>query len=186
MIFIKNKLFPIKQTIIRLGLCVMTFSLSACVNDDVSDLHQYVKAVKARPKGIIRGLPEMKVVEPFIFNPEGLRDPFYPIEKKLEESLLGFATGTGIQPDRDRRKEELESYSLDTLRMVGTLTMQKQLWALIKANEGTIHRVKEGNHMGKNYGEIIRILDDRVELMEIVPDKNTKWREQQAALVLSE
>ena len=76
--------------------------------------------------------------------------------------------------------------SLDTLRMVGTLTMDKGLWALIKASDGTIHRVKKGNYMGRNYGQIIRILDDRIELMEIVPDKPGTWREQQASLALAE
>ena len=175
-----------KNRITLSGICLLSLSLSACVNEDVSDLRQYVKSVKARPKGSIKGLPEMKVVEPFIFNPEELRNPFRPVEKKIEETLLGFSTGLGIHPDPNRRKEELEGYSLDTLRMVGTLTMKQQLWALIKVNEGTIHPVKEGHYMGKNHGEIIRISDDRVELMEIVPDKQTRWREQPAALMLSE
>ena len=183
---IESNCLQIKKTVVSLGLGLLALGLSGCVNDDVSDLRQYIKTVKAIPKGIIQGLPEIKVVEPFIFNPEGLRDPFRPVEKRLEEDLMDVATGSGIHPDTMRRKEELETYSLDTLRMVGTLTMSKGLWALIKASDGTIHRVKKGNYMGQNYGEIIRILDDRVELMEIVPDKPGTWREQQTSLALAE
>jgi type IV pilus assembly protein PilP len=92
----------------------------------------------------------------------------------------------GIRPDVSRRKEELEAYSLDTLSMVGTLEMSKGLWALIMASDGTIHRVQKGHHMGRNYGEIIRVLDDRIELMEIVADKPGAWREQQASIALAE
>jgi len=183
---IESNCLQIKKTVVSLGLGLLALGLSGCVNDDVSDLRQYIKTVKAIPKGIIQGLPEIKVVEPFIFNPEGLRDPFRPVEKRLEEDLMDVATGSGIHPDTMRRTEELEAYSLDTLRMVGTLTMSKGLWALIKASDGTIHRVKKGNYMGQNYGEIIRILDDRVELMEIVPDKPGTWREQQTSLALAE
>ena len=109
-------------------------------------------------------------MEPFVFKPDGLRDPFQPVEKNTDNSTVDIAGGNGIKPDTERRKEELEAYSLDTLRMVGTLTNAKGLWGLIKAKDGTIHRVQVGNHMGQNYGKIIRILEDKIELMEIVPD----------------
>lgn len=182
----ERNLFYIKKRIVSLGLGLLALGMSGCVNDDVSDLRQYIKMVKAKPKGTIPGLPEIKVVEPFIFNPEGLRDPFRAIEKSQVDELQDVASNSGIRPDTNRRKEELEAYSLDTLRMVGTLTMNDELWALIKASDGTIHRIKKGNYMGRNYGEIIRILDDRVEMMEIVPDKPGTWREQQASLALAE
>lgn len=161
--------------------------LNGCAEDDFSDLTQYIAEVKARPKGTIEPLPEIKVVEPFVFKPDGLRDPFRPVEKLVEDGSQDQAIGGGIRPDTSRRKEELESYSLDTLRMVGTLTMKDGLWGLVRANDGTIHRVQVGHHMGKNYGKIIRILEDRIELMEIVPDtKPGLWREQQAALAIAE
>jgi len=98
----------------------------------------------------------------------------------------GLSSAFGIRPNVTRRKEELEAYSLDTLRMVGTVLIENSKWALIKANDGTIHRVKKGNYMGRNYGEIIQILENRIELMEIVPDKPGSWREQQASLALTE
>jgi len=178
--------YKIKKGWSGIGLCLIALGITACSNDDVSDLRRYVKQVKARPKGTIQPLPEIKLVEPFIFNPEGLRDPFRVVERSQDEALQDVASGSGIRPDTTRRKEELEAYSLDTLRMVGTLTMDKGLWALVKASDGTIHRVKKGHHMGRNYGEIIRILDDRIEMMEIVPDKPGSWREQQASLALAE
>ncbi|MGD7033788.1 pilus assembly protein PilP [Methylotuvimicrobium buryatense] len=160
--------------------------LSACSSDDKSDLVQYINQVKARPKTQIEPLPEIKVIEPFIYKPSGLRDPFRPIEKVVEAELVDVGTGRGIRPDPIRRKEQLESYSLDSLRMVGTITKDAVLWGLIKAGDGTIHRVRQGNFMGRNHGKIIRINEDKIELMEIVPDKPGTWREQQTSLALSE
>ena len=70
--------------------------------------------------------------------------------------------------------------------MVGTVAMKSNLWGLVKADDATIHRVQVGNYMGKNYGKIIRISTDKIELMEIVPDKPGTWREQQTSLALTE
>ncbi len=166
---------------------LVALNLSGCGSDDFDDLTSYIAEVKARPKGTIEPLPEIKVVEPFIFRPDGLRDPFRPVEKVSDSDISDIAAGSGIRPDVTRRKEELESYSLDTLRMVGTLKMKNGLWGLIRANDGTIHRVQVGHHMGKNYGKIIRIQEDKIELMEIVPDSRPGlWREQPASLAIAE
>jgi type IV pilus assembly protein PilP len=157
-----------------------------CGDDGFSDLRQYITDVKARPKGTIEPLPEIKSVEPFVFKPEGLRDPFKPITITEEETETAAGSGNGIRPDTSRRKEELEAFPLDSLRMVGTVVMKANLWALVKASDKTIYRVRVGNYMGKNYGKIIRILADKIELMEIVPDTPGTWREQQTSLALTE
>lgn len=161
--------------------------LAGCGNDDFSDLNHYIAEVKARPKEPIKPLPEIKVIEPFMFKPEGLRDPFKPLEQPEQAEGVDVSTGSGIKPDTSRRKEELEAFPLEELRMVGTIDMKSSLWGLVKAGDGTIYRVKVGNYMGKNYGKIIRIVSDKIELMEIVPDKQPgSWREQPASMALAE
>jgi type IV pilus assembly protein PilP len=161
--------------------------LAGCGNDDFSDLNQYILKVKAKPKGAIKPLPEIKVVESFMFNPEGLRDPFKAlVQTEQQDEAVDLSTGGGIKPDTTRRKEDLEAFPLEILKMVGTVDMKSNLWGLVKADDGTIHRVQVGNYLGKNYGKIIRISTDKIELMEIVPDKPGTWREQQASLALTE
>ncbi len=183
-VLVKYDFIHMTKSLMLAGVCCL--GLVGCVNDDVSDLEQYIQQVRAKPKGTIPLLPEIKVVEPFLFNPDGLRNPFQAVKRVEEDELTGPSSVFGIRPNVSRRKEELEDYSLDTLRMVGTVKMENGKWALIKANDGTIHRVQKGNYMGRNYGEIIQILDNRIEMMEIVPDKPGAWREQQASLALSE
>ncbi len=174
----------------RIGLFLPTLFVSVllvgCGDGNFSDLQQYITDVKAKPKGTIESLPEIKAVEPFVFKPEGLRDPFKAISESEDVEDAGITVGSGIRPDTSRRKEELEAFPLDSLRMVGTVVMKGNLWGLIKAGDKTIHRVQVGNHLGKNYGKIIRILTDKIELMEIVPDKPGTWREQQTSLALTE
>ncbi|RIZ68366.1 MAG: pilus assembly protein PilP [Methylococcales bacterium] len=169
---------------IKNSLCLAL--LTACGSNDFSDLNAYILNVKAQPKDSIELLPEINIVETFIFNPEGLRDPFKPIDKTPQNKLAVFTTTGGIQPDITRRKEDLEAFPLEELKMVGTLKMKSILWALVKAADGTIHRVQIGNYMGKNFGHIIHISIGKIELMEIVPDKPEAWKEQQTSLKLFE
>jgi type IV pilus assembly protein PilP len=160
--------------------------MTGCGNDDFSDLETFIKTEQAKPKGPIEPLPEIKIVEPFIFKPEGLRDPFIPMEQAEQVENGEEIEGNGIKPDTSRPKEELEAFPLDSLRMVGTVNMQGNLWGLVKASDGTIYRVQVGNYMGKNYGKIIRIVTDKIEIMEMLSDKPGKWREQQQSLALTE
>ena len=185
----KTRLFFLNPNRYFLKIACVAFliCLTACDGDDFSELNQYILRVKAEPKETIPPLPEIKVVETFMFNPKGLRDPFKPlVQPEQQDALAELLTGGGIKPDITRRKEELEAFPLEVLKMVGTVSMKANLWGLIKTDDSTIHRVQVGNYMGKNYGKIIRISLDKIELMEIVADKQGSWREQQTSIALTE
>jgi len=163
---------------------LIAISLTGCAGGDLTDLEAYVAEVKARQKGSVEPLPEIRTVEPFVFNPDDLRDPFV-IDENSEETE-DAKVGSGIRPDTSRPKEELESYELDSLRMVGTVNRQSVLWGLVKGSDGAIHRVRVGNHMGKNFGKIINIKENLIELVEIISDSPGTWRERKATLDLAE
>lgn len=175
-----------KRVVLQLSCVVLMALLAGCGNDEFSDLNRYIAEVKRKPKEPIKPLPEVKLVEPFMFKPENLRDPFKPLDQPEQAQGLDVSGGSGIKPDTNRRKEELENFPLDGLRMVGTVNMKSGLWGLVKASDGTVYRVKVGNYMGKNYGKIIRIVSDKIELMEIVSDKPGTWREQPTSIMLAE
>jgi type IV pilus assembly protein PilP len=165
-------------------LLVAVLLLSACVNQDMSDLREFVAEVKARQPGPLPPLPEMRQVEPFLYVAADRRDPFRP-QETLAQAPTTKPT-SGPKPDFNRRKEELESYSLDTLRMVGTLEQDGMMWGLVQTQDGTIHRVKTGNYMGLNYGRIVRISEDKIELSELLQDGAGGYVENSAALSLGE
>ena len=169
------------------GLIVKGCKKQSTVIVSYPELADSLRATRENTRPIkVNPIEPMPPVGSFLFNPEGLRDPFSPVEKSIDNMTDQVIATSGVQPDFNRHKEELESYSLDTLRMVGTVQMKGVLWALIKSSDGTIHRVSEGNYLGRNHGRILRILQDKLEIMEIVPDQPGTWREHQVAIALTE
>lgn len=158
--------------------------LAGCANPHLGELRAYVDDKKAAPPGRIEPLPEIKQITTFVYEADGRRDPFAPVEENQEEQAS--AVGNGISPDFNRRKEELEGYALDSIRMVGILEQSGVTWGLVKTKEGTIHRVKTGNYMGQNHGRITEITEDKIELTEIVPNGTGGYSERQASLALAE
>ena len=142
----------------------------------VNDLTAYVNSVRSMKKAEIQPIPEIKTFEPYVFTP--LRDPFIASDNNAAENTAKpEEPKSTIQPPVRTHKEVLESYSLENIKMVGTLNINNTLWALVKTNDDAIHRVKKGNYMGRNYGEIIRITANKIELKEIVPDGQGGWAE---------
>lgn len=162
---------------------LLPLALVGCANKDMSDLHTYVGEVKSRPPSGIEPIPEVKQVIGYVYDAKGRRDPFTPPE--VESDAAVAVLDNGIRPDPNRRKEELESYSLDTLRMVGTLEQDQATWGLIKTKDGTIHRVAPGNYMGLQDGKITRVSEDKIELIELVPT-GAGFLEKEAAIALGE
>ncbi|OOG22723.1 pilus assembly protein PilP [Thioalkalivibrio denitrificans] len=163
---------------------LLTVGLSGC-GQSMSDLEQYVEQTKARPGGRIEPMPEVITHEGFPY-PGHTRDPF-------DSSILApqiaadrpVATST-VTIDPDRPQEYLESYPLDTLRMVGTLEQGGTHWALIRTPDRTIQRVASGNYMGQNHGRITGIRETGVDLTEIVPDGFGGYMERDTSIALSE
>lgn len=166
-----------------LCLCLPVF-LTSCTSDNTGDLQDFVESVKARPKKRIKPLPEIVPYETYLYQVSHLRDPFTPFIAQEEASLE--IQNSGLHPNLDRKREELEQYSLDSLSFVGHIKKDGKTWALITAPDKVIYRVLPGNHMGSNYGEILTITEDSILLNEIIPNGVGGWTEREASLSLSE
>lgn len=169
------------RTLLILGLSTL---LVSCGGDGMQDLRQYVKKVKARKPGRIEPLPEIKQIETFVYSLGDRRNPFLLSQASESEEIA--QVGEGLAPDPNRRKEELEQFPLDSIRMVGTVDMQDTVWGLVKTSDLTIHKVKVGNYMGQNHGQVTSITEDKIELTEIIPKKSKGFMERQASVSLSE
>lgn len=167
----------------RLLAVLLPVLIAGCANKDMGDLQDYVAEVKARPASGIEPIPEIKQVVGFVYEANNRRDPFMP--QVAEDAPTDTVLDNGIRPDPNRRKEELEGFTLDSLRMVGTLEQEEETWGLIKTSDGTIHRVAPGNYMGRNDGQITRISEEKIELIELVPT-GSGFLEREAAVALGE
>jgi len=169
---------------------VVTFSVSilvACSAGSFDDLNSYIKSVKARPAARIAPLPEFKTYETFAYSASELRDPFKMFEDEAEVAKPVTVTkSSGPQPDLNRNKETLEQYPLDTLRFVGQLERDGKTWAIVTSPDSLVHRVKVGNYIGKNFGRITKITEQKIEISELVTDGMGGWIERKAALSIGE
>ncbi len=163
-------------------IVILAIALSACESRQ-NDLNQYVSSVLQRPADPIEPVPSILVSDTFNYDPTDLRDPFL-VETRNE---IANSTGDGPRPDADRRREYLERFPLDTLRMVGTLARSEtDNWGLVQDTDGVVHRVSENNYLGQNHGRISAVLGDRVILIELLPDGNGGWLEREASLSIEE
>ena len=161
-------------------------AVAACSSSgNVSDLQRYVDDVSSKPRGRVEPIPEYKPYESFSYSASALRSPF-GLPAIAEETEKISLNGFSVRPDPDRAKEYLEQFSVDQLGMVGTLQKpQGDLFALIRDGYGGVVRVKEGEYMGRNHGRIVSIQDDRINLIEIVPDGQGGWLERPRTLALN-
>jgi type IV pilus assembly protein PilP len=152
----------------KLSVLITLIFVAGC-QQEKEDLNTYVARVKAQQKSDIPPIPVMKPYESFDYAAADLKDPFVPTVIDTQEAELEPIADNGIRPDSNRRREALESFEIAELQFVGTLE-QENIWALVRAPDGVIHRVQTGNYMGRNHGKITSISETKLTLKEIVPN----------------
>jgi type IV pilus assembly protein PilP len=165
----------------RRAIVLVCLGLAACAGEEHQDLRQWMKESTKDFKGKIPPLPEIKNFPVVSYEAADLLSPYDPAKIEAERK----AGGGGLKPDLDRRKEPLEAYPLESLKMVGTLIKGKMVHALIQADK-SLHQVKIGNYMGQNFGIVTEISETEVKLKELVPDSLGEYTERTSILQLQE
>jgi type IV pilus assembly protein PilP len=168
---------------------VALLTLAGCTSGR-RDVEDWVAAEKAKKGAPIDPLPVIKTFETFEYKSTDvggaeLRDPFSPSAEEARAELAEQGS-SGPNPGEGRTKELLESYPLDGLSMVGTLGLGGAIEALVKDPDGVVHRVHKDNYLGQNFGRVTVIAEDRIELVEYVPNGAGGWMERQASIALGD
>jgi type IV pilus assembly protein PilP len=164
----------------RIALVAAVVAAVGGCSSDMDDLQARIQEVKSRPGGRIEPLPEVKPYETYSYAAANLRSPF------IQGMPASAAAPGALRPDLNRPREFLEQFSLDTLRMVGTLRMNGRTYGLIQTQDGLVHRVLPGNRLGQSDGRITAIEEGKISLTEIIADGMGGFIERPAALALSE
>ena len=149
--------------------------LAGCTpSADYADLEAFMAEEDSRPSGRIEPLPTIETIAPFSYKAGNKRSPFAPpvVLKRVDRK-----SGPSVTPDFKRVKQHLEQFNIGQLGMVGTLAQGDSVFALIRDNEGSVHRVQAGDYMGTDHGKIQAVDEEGVELIEIVPDGTGGWVE---------
>lgn len=181
------KTFSLQGLSPRHVLVVLALFLSGCLwINGTGDLEQFVDQTLAKKPGPIEPLPEFKPYQSFVYRGASLRDPFQPLQPVSEQEE--FSGDESVHPDLQRPKDYLENFAVDQLKMVGTISQlgEGMLFALVKDPNGEVHRVKVGEHLGLDYGEVLEVSPHGVRLREIVANGRGGWMTRPRELTLSE
>jgi type IV pilus assembly protein PilP len=171
----------------RLTVIILVASLVGCNKQSgVADLQKFTKNAYKDRTPQVDPLPAVKPVEVFIYQASKETDPFNQSNLRKQSTEKEEAGGGEEGPDLTRRKEPLEAYPTDALKLVGIMEQNGITWAIVNAPDNTVHRVTEGNYLGRNYGQIFRVKGNKVNVVELVRNPVGKWEKKEAKLILVE
>lgn len=160
-------------------LVLTAVALSGC-GPGTSDLVQWVQNENQKPGPTLPPVPVLQQFETFIYNDQGLRDPFAPPVDTSRNT-------SGPRPDPDRRKQPLEAYPLDSLNMVGSLNTNSasDIVGLVMSPDRVLHRVTPGMYLGQSDGRVKAVHPDKIDITELVPDGAGGWIERPASIAIA-
>ena len=157
--------------------------LTGCSEAPEHDLRVWMNETRRQSHPVPVNLPPRPAIEEFHYEDSGRLDPFDLT--KISAALSAEFNATGSQPDTRRAREPLESFPLDSLRLVGNMRRQGQVVALVEADK-VIHQVHLGSHLGPDMGKVVAISEGAIEIEEMVQDTGNTWAKRRARLVLQE
>jgi type IV pilus assembly protein PilP len=160
-----------------------TLALAACGGEEHRDLKQELTQLTKDYRGRVEPLPQVRPYEPVPYTAEGQVDPFRPERIDIAGPKQPGPGSRG--PDLARPKEPLEAFPLESIQMLGTITQDKQVFALVKAGPN-LYRVRKGNYMGQNFGVVTGVDESQISLKELIQDSGGEWVERNSALQLVE
>ena len=168
-------------TVMLLGL------LAACSPDDQSELKTWMQQARAKTPATIA-----KVVPPLPYVPVSYTasNDVHPFDSdKLKDALLKqreSAGGKQYQPDLSRKRESLEAFPVDTLRMMGFMMNVKDKQAVAQVLAGAaMYNVRVGQYLGTDFGKIVQLSETEIVLNERVQDSAGIWTERTTRIPLS-
>jgi type IV pilus assembly protein PilP len=172
----------------RLGTLVLLGSLggflTACTSGQ-EELQQWIEQQRREVKPNVAPLSAPKKFNPQPYLAVNGVEPFS--NQKLTVAIKQEARQTNslLAAEINRRKEPLESYPIDSMRMVGSVAKRGEPYALLKV-DNLLYQVRLGNYIGQNYGKITKITETDVTYREIVQDAAGEWTERMSSLQLQE
>ncbi len=163
---------------------MLTVILSACGGSQ-EELQQWMEQQRREVKPSVQPLSPPKKFDPQPYVVADAVEPFSSQKLSVAIKQEVRQPNSLLASELNRRKEPLEAYPLDSMNMVGSVNKQGQPVALLRV-ENLLYQVKLGDHLGQNYGKIVKISETDLILREIVQDAAGEWIERTSTLQLQE
>ena len=173
-----------KRLLCTMGGVLMLSALGACSPDN----EELIQWMEQQHKEVRPNVPP--VYPPKKFDPQAYIGNA-GVEPFGAQKLIAAAGATAARSNailaaaKSHAPQELESYPLDSMSMVGTLHQGGKSHALLMV-ESRLHDVKVGDYIGQNYGHITGISDTEITLTETVQDATGEWIDRTSTLQIQE
>jgi len=177
----------IRMTRFQIGLCcsMLTVSMLSGCGSAQEELRDWTAQERSRARPRVEPItPPQKFIPQTYLGGDAV-EPFATQKLTVAIRQELAAPNPLITAELNRRKEPLESFPLDGMKMVGSVNKRKMPYALLQVDK-LLYQVKVGDYLGQNYGKIMKITETEISLREIVQDASGDWIERPAALQLQE
>lgn len=168
----------------RLLIQLAVLMLAGC-GSDIEELRQWMEQQRKETKPSVTPLLPPKKFLPQPYDSGSTVDPFSAQKLSVAIKQEAAQPNSLLTAEINRRKEPLEAYPLDNMSMVGSLTRDKQRYALLRV-DNLLYQVKAGDYLGQNFGRITKISETEITLREVVQDAAGEWIERTSTLQLQE
>ena len=171
-----------------MGMMLAHVLLTGCTGSSQDELRQWIVDERNQTRPKVNPIPAPKKFKPEAYVNGGEVEPFsnQKLTQALKRDSAQVASNAGlVAPELVRRKEPLEAFPIDSMVLVGSVVKAGQPIGLVKV-DGLLYQVKVGNHLGQNYGRIVKMTETEVVLREITQDAVGEWIERMTTLQLQE
>lgn len=162
------------------GMLIGSGLLVGCQDADLEALEAHLDALRHKPQGQIAALPQMPQYATADYHQGQRRSPFVAEREGRVDPM-----DSAPLPDADRPRQPLEAFELDSLTLVGTLTVGNTPSGLVAAPDGRIHRLFEGDYLGRDYGKVVDVEPRALALIETVRGPQGGWTERRQRLAMA-
>lgn len=158
--------------------------LTAC-SSNMEELQQWAEAERRNAKPSVKPLQEPKRFEPQAYEALTGVEPFSTQKLSGAVKQETVQTNAALAAELARRREPLEAFPLDSMAMVGSMSKQDGRYGILKV-EGLLYYVKRGDHMGQNFGRVLKVDETEITLRELLQDASGDMIEKITTLQLQE
>lgn len=170
---------------LRSALLVAGAIASAACTPGQEELQEWMTQQRREVQPTVQPIVPPKRFEPQPYLAAGSVEPFSAQKLTVAIRQEARQPNSALAAELDRRREPLESYPLDSMTMVGSLSREGRAYALLKV-DSLLYQVKAGDYLGQNYGKITQITETSITVREIVQDGAGEWIERPTSLQLQE
>jgi type IV pilus assembly protein PilP len=147
-------------------------ALSACVPAGPGEeLHGFLDRAAKEARGSVAPIPSLPTGDVPVYTAGSMRDPFASDEPR-----------PAPRPPRSGPPQPLESFDLESLRLVGIFARGSERYILVKAPTGHVFGARPGDRIGRDGGEIRAIDASGADIVEPAADAGVGERKTRLVL----